>query len=102
MAPSHPLVSQPKRTLHLDWITPQWDRIGQFFASFAAGHTTASVALKRLLACGPRNHFYRAVRELGRVSKTIFILDYITDPGFRPRVRSGLSHGEHLHSLPRL
>ena len=74
------LVSQPKRTIHLAWITAHWDRMGQCFASFAAGQTTASVALKRLLACGPRNHFYRAVRELGRVFKTIFILDYLTDP----------------------
>ena len=49
--------------------------MGQLFASFAAGQTTESVALKRLLACGPRNYFYRAVRELGRVFKTIFILN---------------------------
>ena len=61
------LLRPSKRALHLDWITAHWDQMGQFFASFAAGHTTASVALKRLLACGPRNHFYRAVRELGRL-----------------------------------
>src|SRR5262249_17947573 len=35
--PLTPLVSQPKRTIHLDWITAHWDRMGQFFASFAAG-----------------------------------------------------------------
>jgi len=35
--------------------------MGQFFASFAAGHTTASVALKRLLACGPRRSIYRSL-----------------------------------------
>ena len=99
--PLTPLVSQPKRTLHLDWITAHWDRMGQFFASFAAGQTTASVALKRLLACGPRNHFYRAVRELGRVFKTIFILDYLTDPALRRRVRRGLLKGEQLHALAR-
>jgi TnpA family transposase len=67
------LLRPSKRSLHLDWITAHWDRMGQFFASFAAGHTTASVALKRLLACGPRNHFYRAVRELGRLYKTLFL-----------------------------
>jgi TnpA family transposase len=99
--PLTPLVSQKKRTLHLDWITAHWDRMGQFFASFAAGQTTASVALKRLLACGPRNHFYRAVRELGRVFKTIFILDYLTDPALRRRVRRGLLKGEQLHALAR-
>jgi TnpA family transposase len=96
-----PIVSPKKRTIHLDWITEQWDRMGQFFASFAAGHTTASVALKRLLACGPRNHFYRAVRELGRVYKTMFILDYLTEPALRRRVRRGLLQGEQLHALAR-
>ena len=84
------IVHHPKRTLHLDWITAHWDRLGQFCASFAAGHTTASVALKRLLGCGPRNHFYRAMRELGRLYKTIFILDYLSDPALRWRVRRGL------------
>jgi TnpA family transposase len=95
------LLRPSKRALHLDWITAHWDRMGQFFASFAAGHTTASVALKRLLACGPRNHFYRAVRELGRLYKTIFILDYLTDPALRRRVRRGLLQGEQLHALAR-
>src|SRR3989442_13056169 len=100
--PLTPLVSQPKRTLHLDWITAHWDLMGQFFASFAAGQTTASVALKRLLACCPRNHFYRAVRELGRVFKTIFILDYLTDPALRRRVRQGLLTCEHTHAVTSL
>jgi TnpA family transposase len=95
------LVSPQKRTLHLDWITAHWDRMGQFFASFAAGQTTASVALKRLLACGPRNHFYRAVRELGRVFKTIFILASLTDPALRRRVRRGLLKGEQRQALAR-
>ena len=67
----------------------------------AAGQTTASVALKRLVACGPRNHFYRAVREAGRVFKTIFILDYLSDPYLRRRVRRGLLKGEQLHALAR-
>lgn len=95
------ILSPPKRTIHLDWIMPPWDRIGQCFASCAAGHTTASVALKRLLACGPRHHCYRAVRELGRVSKTICILDSLTDPALRRRVRRGLLQGEQLHALAR-
>ena len=30
--------------IHLDWISEQWDRMGQFYASLESGHTTASVA----------------------------------------------------------
>jgi TnpA family transposase len=99
--PRTALVSQKKRTMHLDWSTAHWDRMGQCFASLAAGQTTASVALNRVLACGPRNHFDRAVRELGRVFKTLFILDYLPDPALRRRVRRGLRKGEQLHALAR-
>jgi TnpA family transposase len=87
------------RTIHLDWIAEHWDRMGQFFASFATGQTTASVALKRLVAFGPKNRFYRAVRELGRVFKTEFILNYLDQPDLRRRIRRGLLKGEQLHAL---
>ena len=87
--------------VHLDWITEHWDRIGQFFAAFASGQTTASVALKRLVGHGPKNRFYRATRELGRVFKTEFILDYLSQPALRTRIRRGLLKGEQLHALAR-
>ena len=75
--------------------------IGQFFAAFASGQTTASVALKRLVGHGPKNRFYRATRELGRVFKTEFILDYLSQPALRTRIRRGLLKGEQLHALAR-
>lgn len=45
------LVDRTDRTLDVQVIAEQWDRIGQFYASLAVGHTTASVALKRLASC---------------------------------------------------
>jgi TnpA family transposase len=89
-SPLTAIVSRNKRTIRLDWITAHWDQLGQFFASFAAGHTTASAALKRLRACGLRNHFYRAVGELGRMYETRFILEYLTEPTLWRRLRRGL------------
>ena len=44
--------------------------MGHFYASLESGHTTASVALKRLNGYSGKNHFYRANRELGRIFKT--------------------------------
>ena len=44
------LVSRADRTIDTQVITEQWDRMGQFYASLASGHTTASVALRRLAA----------------------------------------------------
>lgn len=99
--PLKPVVGRSDRTIHLDWICDQWDRMGQFYASLKIGHTTASVALKRLMSYSPKNEFYRANRELGRIFKTEFILQYLSDPAFRRRIQQGLLKGEQLHSLAR-
>ncbi len=95
------LVDRSDRTVHMDWICEQWDRMGQFYTSLENGHTTASTALKRLVAFSSKNHFYRANRELGRVFKTEHILTYMTDPLFRRRIRRGLLKGEEFHALAR-
>ena len=62
--------------------TDQWDRMGQFYASLKikTGHVTASVALKRLVGFSAKNRFYRANRDLGRIFKTEFILQYLSEP----------------------
>jgi TnpA family transposase len=92
-------VARGDRTIHLEWIEDQWDRMGQFCASLETGHTTASVALKRLVSFSPKNQFYRANRELGRVFKTEFILQYNSDASLRRRIQRGLLKGEQLHDL---
>ncbi len=96
-----PLIQDSNRTIHLEWIQDQWDRMGQFYASLETGHTTASVALKRLASFSPKNQFYRANRELGRVLKTEFILQYNSDASLRHRIQRGLLKGERLHELAR-
>ena len=67
------LVGRADRTIDPRAIVEQWDRMGQFYASLERGHTTASVALKRLASCTAKNRFYRANRDLGRVFKTEFL-----------------------------
>ena len=75
--------------------------MGQFYASFERGHTTASVALRRLARYSAKNRFYRANRDLGRVFKTEFLLQYLSQPQLRSRIRRGLLKVEELHALAR-
>ena len=96
-----PLVGRADRTIHMDWIVNQWDRLGHFYASFECGHTTASTAMKRLNGFTGKNHFYRANRELGRIFKTDHILQYMSDKALRKRTRRGLLKNEQLHALAR-
>jgi len=85
----------------MDWVVDQWDRMGQFYATLKSGQTTASVALKRLNSMSKSNQFYRANRELGRILKTEFILQYMSQPSMRRQVRRGLLKVDQLHTLAR-
>ena len=76
-------------------LAEQWDRIGQFYAAFPAGHATASAALQRL------NRFYAGNRELGRALKAEFVLQYMSEPQLHAKVRGGLLKVEQLHALAR-
>lgn len=99
------LLNRRDRTIHMDWICEQWDRMGHFYASLERGHTTASTALKRLASYTGKNHFYRANRRVpagrGRIFKTEYILQFMSDPVTRRRVRQGLLKGEEIHALAR-
>jgi TnpA family transposase len=95
------LVSRADRTIDPHVIAEQWDWMGQFYASLESGHTTASVALKRLVGCTAKNRFYRANRDLGRIFKTEFLLSYLSEPQLRARIRRGLLKVEQLHALAR-
>jgi Tn3 transposase DDE domain len=95
------LEGRADRTIEAQIIVEQWDRMGQFYASLERGHTTASVALKRLASCTAKNRFYRANRDLGRIFKTKFLLSYLSEPPLRSRIRRGLLKVEQLHALAR-
>lgn len=96
-----PLIKSRNRLVHSDWITDQWDKMGQFYFSLESGHSTASTALKRLSGYTGKNHFYRANRELGRVFKTEHILRIMSDPLARQQTRRGLLKSEEMNALAR-
>ena len=95
------MLSKSDHAISTDIIEDDWNQIAHFYASLKSGHVTASVALKRLVSLSKKNHFYRANRELGRIFKTEFILEYLSKPLLRRRIRQGLLKGEQLHSLAR-
>ena len=95
------LLEKKDRLLHPEWVAEEWDRMGHFYASLESGHATASTALRRLNGFTGKNHFYRANRELGRIVRTEYTLDFMSDPDMRRRNRRGLLKGEQIHALAR-
>jgi TnpA family transposase len=49
----------------------------------------------------PADKLSKAFTQLGRILKTQFILDYITNSNLRDKVQRQLSKGEHRHQLAR-
>jgi TnpA family transposase len=97
------LISRADQTIDTEQIAEHWDRMGQLYASLKTGHVTASVALKRLVGFSGKNRFYRANRDLGRIFKTEFILQHLSEPELprARRIRRGLLKVEQLHALAR-
>jgi TnpA family transposase len=82
-------------------IARNWPDILRIAASAAAGTLAPSQLLKKLSAYSPQNELVLALREVGRVERTLFILRWITDPALQRRAQAGLNKGEAHHALKR-
>ena len=58
-------------------------------ASIRQGTVTASLMLRKLGSYPRQNGLALALRELGRIERTLFTLDWLTDPELRRRVTAG-------------
>ena len=78
-----------------------WDEILRSGASIKAGTVAPSALMRRLAAYPRQNALAKALREIGRVERTLFTLDWISDPVLRRRSNAGLNKGEAHHALKR-
>jgi TnpA family transposase len=60
-----------------------------------------SVILRKLAAAGATNALSRALRALGRIERTLFTLQWLSDPVLRQRSHAGLNKGEASNALRR-
>jgi TnpA family transposase len=82
-------------------IRAHWDDILRIVASLRAGTVTASLIMRQLAAYPRQNGVAAALRELGRLERTLFTLDWIDDPEMRRGTRQELNKGESRNSLAR-
>jgi len=80
-------------------IEAQWDNLMRLVAACERGHTTVARVLRKLEAAGPRSDLYRALQEVGRIEKTVYITTYLTSPDLRRQVTRQLNKNESYHSL---
>ena len=82
-------------------IRAHWSEILRVVASIRTGTVTASIIMRQLAAYPRQNGDAAALRELGRLERTLFTLDWISDPELRRDTGQELNKGEARNSLAR-
>jgi TnpA family transposase len=82
-------------------VVGHWDEILRLATSIKHGSVTASLMLRKLGAYLRQNGLAVALRELGKVERTLFLLQYISSPELRRRIHVGLNKGEAKNALAR-
>lgn len=88
-------------TLNIKRVRAHWDEILRLASSIKHGTVTASLMLRKLGSYPRQNGLAIALRELGRIERTLFILDWLQNVELRRRVHAGLNKGEARNALAR-
>jgi TnpA family transposase len=80
-------------------IRSHWDEILRLATSIQKGTVTASLMLRKLGSYPRQNGLAVALRELGRIERTLFTLDWLQNTELRRRVHVGLNKGEAKNAL---
>jgi TnpA family transposase len=67
-------------------IEIHWREVLRLATSINQGTVTASLMLKKLASYPKQNGLAKALREIGRIERTLFMLDWFRDPALRRRV----------------
>jgi len=88
-------------SLNVRLMEQQFDEFMRLVASIEQGTVTASLILRKLASYPRQNSLALAVREFGRLERSLFMLRYIRDPSIRQRISARLAKGESRNSLAR-
>lgn len=85
---------------------PNWQLIESMYyhmlrvvMSIQSGKIKASTILKKLCSKSKKNKLHQAFRELGRVVRTIFLLNYIADVDLRKKIQAATCRSEEFNDF---
>jgi TnpA family transposase len=88
-------------SINIKLIEQQLAEVLRLVASIQQGRVTASLILRKLGSYPRQNSLALALREIGRIERTLFTLDWLKNPALRQRVNAGLNKGEARNALAR-
>ncbi len=90
-----------KNTVNTTLIHEQWEDVMRMVGSLKLGKVKATEVMRVLARGGTLSGLGRAIEEIGRISKTLYLCDYLEDESYRRRIHTQLSHGESRHDVAR-
>lgn len=82
-------------------IKDNYDEVLRLASSIKEGTVTSSLIISKLASYSRQNSLAVALREMVKIEKTIFILDYISSEELRRKIQNGLNKGEAMNGLAR-
>lgn len=82
-----------------DLFTNDWNDVLRSVGSLQMGRLKASEFIKSLHRAGRTSTLGRAIGEIGRIEKTLFLLRWVDDETYRRRTFTQLTRIEHRHRL---
>jgi TnpA family transposase len=88
---------QPVLTRAIDWelIRQQYDQMVKYATALRLGTAEADTILRRFNRSFPQHPTHRALAELGKAVKTIFLCQYLHSEALRREINEGLNVVEH-------
>lgn len=91
-----------RNRIHTDVIARNWDDLLRVAGSLKLGTVRASDLIRTLQLGSRPSSIARAIGEVGRIAKTIYLLAYLDDESYRRRILTQLNRGEGRHDLARV
>lgn len=85
----------PDAYINTQIIEENWDSILRFVATIKLKRTSASQLFQRLNSYSNQHPLYQALKEFGKIIKTLFILQYVDDVELRQSIEKQLNKIEH-------
>ena len=80
-------------------IAGNWPDVLRSAATMVAGAMAPSQLIRKFAAYPRQHDLAVALREIGRIERTLFIIEWLLDARMRRRAHSGLNKGEAHHAL---
>jgi len=90
-----------KGTADSEIIVSNWDAMRHFSASIRHGTGSASLMMRKLASYPKQNQLALAFKEVGKIERTIFVLNYLLDRALQRRTLRGLNKGEAIWGAAR-